>query len=151
MRLLTSSPTNYVSSPPARTNLGLKARILSGFPSAGGAAESSPRREPWVNRPGQIQAPDGAAENQRLIPLSPHPGLNASANPNPRLKPWAMIVRCSAARRAGPQPACKAWQAFSPGLRGLRYPGSSSTKFFPTLKGLYRPPARGLIHPFQGR
>jgi len=64
--------------------------------SAGGAAESSPRRQPWVNRPVEIQVPEGAAENNRPTQLSPLPGLNASANPNP-LKPWAIIVRCSAA------------------------------------------------------
>jgi len=36
------------------------------YRSAGGAAESSPRCQSWVNRPQKIQAPDGAAENQRV-------------------------------------------------------------------------------------
>jgi hypothetical protein len=44
----------------------------------------------------RLQAPDGAAESNRRPFLSPHPGLDLF-HFYPRLKPWAIIGRCSAA------------------------------------------------------
>ena len=56
-----------------------------------------PGVQPWVDQPRKIQAPDGAAENQRTNMLLPPPGLNAFCHLNPRLTSWAIIGRCSAA------------------------------------------------------
>ena len=52
-------------------------------------------RERFKPRMGRVLA--HGHHGGRSTPLSPPPGLNASANPNPRLTPWAIIVRCSAA------------------------------------------------------
>ena len=41
--------------------------------------------------------------------LSPPPGLKSSRHLNPRLKPWATIVRCSAACPAIPQLLAEGW------------------------------------------
>ena len=55
------------------------------FLSPGGAAEFSPRRQPWVWKAGppRRSAPAGAKEPRAGTPLSPLPGLTIWYLPNP--------------------------------------------------------------------
>lgn len=80
-------------------------------PSAGGAADSSPRREPWV-RVASDPSPGrgGRTGSLRGEPNSIAPsGARLAANSNPRLTPWATVFRRSAAGVAsgfGLGPSC---------------------------------------------
>jgi hypothetical protein len=67
--------------------------------SAGGAAENSPRRQPWVE--GWMAKQPRTGRKKRQIGagnfLPPLAGLEFIPCRNPRLTPWAMIFRRSAA------------------------------------------------------
>ena len=66
--------------------------------SAGGATDSSPRREPWVGVVSRISP--GGAEDPEFGPLTRSfapPGLVPVCDPDPRLTPWATFFRRSAA------------------------------------------------------
>jgi len=63
--------------------------------SHGVAAEGSPRREPWVGE--ENETSHGAAKDDWL---SPRPGLGVFCVRFPRLTPWAIFHRCSAATSA---------------------------------------------------
>src|SRR6185437_15669891 len=71
---------------------------LSGL-SHGVAIDDSPRREPWA-RANKQRAAERRKNAEMEVFLSPLPGLAHFPSCIPRLTPWAVFWRCSAAIRA---------------------------------------------------
>jgi len=73
--------------------------------SAGGAAENSPRRQPWVSSHKNHQPRQGRQIKSFVCFLPPRPGLEFLWMIPSRVSPWVIIVRRFAtSNRAGCQP-----------------------------------------------
>ena len=79
------------------------AKVRRGSQSRGAAADSSPRRQPWVPVANAFQAPAGATDPRRIRMrhdrLPPLRGWS-NTSPTPRLTPWAAFFRASGAANA---------------------------------------------------
>jgi len=96
-------PENPAPAPPAPTGARLRARPpnVSPFCRPGGPTESSPRRKPWgaQGQPQGRSAPVGAAEGSRAWSVAPSGAGSVNPTSVPRLTPWAILCRRSAAPR----------------------------------------------------